>query len=77
VPDISYEIPMAGGRAEELCYWAVETLRSLSEKPDSIIFEDGLTIDSRLLLISLQEGIFNKKAQVGFLGQVCVWVKMN
>lgn len=77
IPNITYEIPVAGGRAEKLCFWAVETLCSLSENPESIFFSDGFKTNSKSLLYSLQNEIYKNKSQVEFLGQSCAWVKIK
>ncbi|MFP1861979.1 class I SAM-dependent methyltransferase [Lonsdalea quercina] len=76
-PNVSYEIPVAGGHAEDLCLWAVETLCSLSDQPERIVFADGEVMDPARLLASLQEDIFNARSQVEFLGQACAWVQIK
>ena len=76
-PSVSYEIPVAGGRAEDLCRWAVETLCSLSNQPEQVVFSDGAVMDPMELLASLQENIVNARSQVEFLGQVCAWVQIR
>lgn len=76
-PCVSYEIPVAGGRAEDLCFWAVETLCSLSNQPEQVVFSDGAVMESMTLLASLQENIVNARSQVEFLGQACAWVQIK
>ncbi|MFP1725254.1 class I SAM-dependent methyltransferase [Lonsdalea quercina] len=76
-PNVSYDIPVAGGRAENLCLWAVETLCSLSDQPERIVFSDGEVMDPARLVALLQEDIFNARSQVEFLGQACAWVQIE
>lgn len=77
VPALSYEIPTEGGEAKNLCFWAVETLVSLSNECENIIFSDGTEMNSNKLLMLLHDEIRTSETQVQFLGQACAWVKIK
>lgn len=77
MPRLSYEIPIACNNVEDLCFWAVETLSSLSHDPEKITFPDGKIVASNVLIQSLHEEIYKVRAHVEFLGQACAWVQIN
>lgn len=76
VPEVSFEVPVAGGKAHDLCYWAVETLRSLCENPQHTVLVDGTEVDFSTLVTELQEQINANNSQVEFVGQFCTWAKI-
>lgn len=76
VPELTYEIPTAGGKAESLCLWATETLRSLSGNATHAQLADGYAMDWGALNLELQSAISSANAQVEFLGQVCAWARI-
>jgi 2-polyprenyl-3-methyl-5-hydroxy-6-metoxy-1,4-benzoquinol methylase len=75
VPTLTYEIPVEGGRADLLCRWAMETLRSLSSDSMRTRLPSGRWVDFDVLLTEMQDAISAESAQVEFLGQACAWVQ--
>lgn len=76
VPELSFEVHLAGGKPCDLCNWVVETLSSFVSYASHTVLVDGSPVDLSTLANELQKQIHTSTSQVEFLGQCCAWAKI-